>query len=163
MQQRAPGEYEPCSKAGRQTGSEMDRLGRIKAFARGQPPPLQQSYSVRLDDTKWFPFKGELPHIVRARLRRGERTTVVNLAGVSSIDAAGIGDLVCAYNIAIASNGALRIANTNPRVREMLERVRLFDRLDAGDTRHRGADDRDIVGAFDAGSASLKFRDRPNC
>jgi anti-anti-sigma factor len=135
MKQRAPAEYEPCSKAGQQMESEVDRRDRVcKAFAAGQTRPSQHRHSVRLEDSKWFPFNGELPHIVRTRLRRGERTTVVDLAGVSSIDAAGIGDLVRAYNIAVASGGALRITNTNPWVREMLERVGLFERLDAGDT-----------------------------
>jgi anti-anti-sigma factor len=103
--------------------------------------------------------------MVRTLLRRGERRIVLDLAGVSRIDAAGIGELVRAYNIAIASNGALRIVNTTPRVREMLERVGLFDRLNAGPNDTPDPDwakDRDIFGADDAGSASLKFRRPPN-
>jgi anti-anti-sigma factor len=74
----------------------------------------------------------ELAQMVRGRLCRGERRIVLDLGRVSRIDAAGIGELVRAYNIATAGSGALRIVNTNPWVREMLERVGLFDRLDAG-------------------------------
>jgi anti-anti-sigma regulatory factor len=91
---------------------------------------------------------------------------VLDLAGIARIDAAGIGELVRAYNIAIARDGALRIANTNPWVREMLERVGLFDRLNAGANDTQDPDrpeDRDVIGALDTGSESLKFRRRANC
>jgi anti-anti-sigma factor len=165
MQQRAPAEYKRCSKAGQQMGGEVDRPGRWrKALALGHPPWSQPSYSVRIEDSPWLPFNGELPHMVRTLLRRGERRIVLDLAGVSRIDAAGIGELVRAYNIASASNSALRIVNTTPRVREMLERVGLFDRLDAGPNVTQDpdrAEDRDIFGAYDASSVS--FRRQPNC
>ena len=69
--------------------------------------------------------------MVRTLLRRGGRHIVLDLACVSKIDAAGIGELVRGYNLAMGSNGTLRIANTNPWVREMLERVDLYDRLKA--------------------------------
>jgi anti-anti-sigma factor len=167
MQQSTPAEYKPCSKSSPQMGSKVDRLsGSCDASTFGQPPRSQHSFSVRLEDSPRLAFNGELPHIVRTRLRRGERRIVLDLAGVSRIDAAGIGELVRAYNIALASSGAVRIVNTSPRVREMLERVGLFDRLNAGpnDTwdPHR-AEDRDVAGAYDAGSVSLKFRRPPNC
>jgi anti-anti-sigma factor len=62
-------------------------------------------------------------------LRRGERAIVLDLARVSSIDAAGIGELVRAYNITAAMDGELRIMHATKRVRELLERAGLFDRL----------------------------------
>jgi anti-anti-sigma factor len=71
----------------------------------------------------------ELRHRVKALLGAGERRILLNLAGVSGLDAAGVGELVRAYNMATAVNGVLRIANTSGRVREVLVRVGLFDLL----------------------------------
>ena len=107
MQHRAPAAFTPCSNA-------------------------QTSYRVRLEDSRWLPSSGELPRAVRALVDRGERRIVLDLAGVVRIDAAGIGELVRGYNIALARRGAVRIVNVNHWVRVMLERVGLFDHLNAG-------------------------------
>jgi anti-anti-sigma factor len=77
------------------------------------------------------PLNAELRHRVHALLRRGERRILLNLAGVSDLDAAGLGELVQAYNDTTAANGVLRIAGTPARVREFLDRVGLFDLLSA--------------------------------
>jgi anti-anti-sigma factor len=63
---------------------------------------------------------------MRGLLRRGERDIVLDLARVSSIDAAGVGELVRAYNLAAAMDGLLRVAHVTKRVREMLERAGLL-------------------------------------
>jgi anti-anti-sigma factor len=121
MQQSTQVEYKPC------TGStqQVDR----KALSSTRPAPGQHIYIVRPEDRLRLPYTGEVPHVVRTLLRGGERIIVVDLVRVSKIDAAGIGDLVRAYNLAMAGNGRLRIANANPWVRKMLERARLFERL----------------------------------
>lgn len=75
----------------------------------------------------------ELRHDVHARLRRGDREILVDVGRLSSIDAAGVGQLVRAYNITRARKAELRVANPAPRVREVLERVGLLDALSAGD------------------------------
>jgi anti-anti-sigma factor len=75
------------------------------------------------------PITGELPHRVRDLLRHGERTIVLDLGAVSSIDATGVGQLVRAYNFAVAAECDLRIEHAAPRVREILERVGLFKLL----------------------------------
>ena len=128
MQQSMATEYKPCHEM----GSKVIRLSRSnEAFTLGQPSPTQHGYTVRLEDRLRLPFNGEVPHMARTLLRKGERNIVLDLACVSKIDAAGIGELVRAYNLAIACNGTLRIANTTSWVREMLARVGLFDRLNA--------------------------------
>jgi anti-anti-sigma regulatory factor len=66
---------------------------------------------------------------VRALVRRGARDIVLNLAGVSRIDAAGVGELVRAFNVTRAADAACRIVESGPWVREILQRVGLFDRL----------------------------------
>jgi anti-anti-sigma factor len=82
-----------------------------------------------------FPIDGELRHRVRALLRGGERSLVLDLAGVSRIDAAGVGELVRAYNMTLAADGVLRIVHANGWVREILDRVGLFEILTLGDRR----------------------------
>ena len=83
----------------------------------------------------------DLRHTVRGLLRRGERFIVLDLARVPRIDAAGVGELVRAYNMTAAVNGALRIVSATTWVRWILERVRLFELLSAagpgGVTRRR--------------------------
>ena len=79
------------------------------------------------------PVGGELQRSVHTLLRSGRRSIVLDLAKVSDIDAAGLGELVGAYNSTIAANGVLRIANASLQVRELLVRVGLFERLSAGE------------------------------
>lgn len=130
MHQSTHVECKPCRNSTQQMGSKVDRLsGSTSAFMLTQTPPTPHICVVRPEDRLRLPFNGELSHVVRTLLRRGKRNIVLDLAGVSKIDAAGIGDVVRAYNLAMACNGRLRIANTNPWVRMMLERVGLFERL----------------------------------
>ena len=138
MQPSTQGEYKPCSDSP-QVGSKVDRLSGLSgAFDQAQTLARHHIHVVRTEDRLRLPLNGELPHLVRTLLRRGERNIVLDLARVSKIDAAGIGDLVRAYNLAMACNGRLRIANSNPWVRHMLERVGLFDRLNPSLTDAKG-------------------------
>jgi anti-anti-sigma factor len=75
------------------------------------------------------PLNGELRRKVQALIDRGQPTIVLNLARVSQLDAAGIGELVGVYKMALAENRALRIAHATGRVRRLLDRVGLFDLL----------------------------------
>jgi anti-anti-sigma factor len=70
---------------------------------------------------------------IQAWLCRGHRAIVLSLAEVSKIDAAGIGELARAYTLAVAAGGTLRITEPIPRVRELLDRVGLFDILTGSD------------------------------
>ena len=72
------------------------------------------------------PVTRELRHRILAQLRRGERVIILDLSRVSSIDAAGVGQLVRAYNVTVASRGTLRIVHPTRWVRELLERAGLF-------------------------------------
>ena len=87
---------------------------------------------IHLDGALEAPLKSQLQHQVCALLRAGHRAIAVDLARVPSIDAAGIGELIRAYNMTMAAGGALRIRHATPWVREMLERVRLFELLTLG-------------------------------
>jgi anti-anti-sigma factor len=78
------------------------------------------------------PIDRQLRHRVRALLNRGERCLVLDLARVSRIDAAGVGELVRAYNMTAAANGLLRVAHATKWVSLILERVGLYEILSSG-------------------------------
>ena len=90
--------------------------------------PLEDSLRVPL-------LTRELQHTLWALLLRGERHIVLDLAPVTRIDAAGVGELIRAYNMATAAEGSLRIVHAAERVREVLERVHLFQLLSGASPR----------------------------
>jgi hypothetical protein len=116
MQQRAPAEFKRCSKAGQQMGSKVDLLRQLhKVFARATRM-VATSYSVRLEDSPWLPFSGELPHMIRTLLNRGERRIVLDLAGVLRIDAAGfVGRIVDRYSLSSIRADALSVRKERSR------------------------------------------------
>jgi anti-anti-sigma factor len=71
------------------------------------------------------PVKRDMRHHVRALLRDGERRIVLDLRSVSRIDAAGLGELVRAYNMAHAVDASVRVVNPSSWVRAIIERVGL--------------------------------------
>ena len=90
--------------------------------------------TVYLQGALRAPLDGELRRTVGGLLHRGERLIVLDLAGVRRIDAAGVGALVRAYNMAVAAQGGLRIVHSTAWVRETLQRVGLFEILTEGGT-----------------------------
>ena len=94
-------------------------------------PCSMRDQIVRVDGALRTPLNRMLRHRVRALLRRGERRIVLDLSAVSRIDAAGVGELIRAFNMTAAVSGTLRVVNATAWVRQMLERARLFDVLTA--------------------------------
>ncbi len=86
-------------------------------------------HTVHVEGPLQTPVTRSLRHDVHALLRRGERRIELDLAAVSRIDAAGIGELIRTFNMTATVNGALRVVNTTAWVREMLERAHVFDAL----------------------------------
>src|SRR5947207_3013200 len=84
-------------------------------------PCLNTGSVLYIDGRLRAPMDREMRHQVRALLGRGERQIVLDLTRVSSIDAAGIGELVRAHNMTRAVNGALRVANPTHWVRHAIE------------------------------------------
>jgi anti-anti-sigma factor len=95
------------------------------------------THIVRVKSCLGIPGSRTLRHSVRALLRRGERRIVLDLSAVSGIDAAGIGELIRAFNMTAAVNGGLRVVNATAWVREILERAHLFELLTGERTDHR--------------------------
>ena len=90
--------------------------------------------TVYLQGALRAPLDGEVRRTVSGLLRRGERLIVLDLAGVRRIDAAGVSELVRAYNMAVAAQAGLRIVHSTAWVRETLQRVGLFEILTEGGT-----------------------------
>jgi anti-anti-sigma factor len=67
------------------------------------------------------PVSGKLRRRVEALLGRGERQVVLDLAHLSDIDAAGIGELMGVFNAMKAAGGVLQIAHANRHVRNVLQ------------------------------------------
>ena len=98
-------------------------------------PRFNDAVTLRVRDPLHAPIDGELRSRVLTLLRSGERDIVLDLAGVSSIDAAGVGELARLYRLATAANGALHVVRPTRRVREVLDRVGVIEIL----TQHRYA------------------------
>ena len=75
------------------------------------------------------PIDAELRRGIQSLLARGERRIVLDLSDVSEFDAAGLGELVRAYNTTTAANGVLQIAHPTRHVHELLARVGLSELL----------------------------------
>ncbi len=75
------------------------------------------------------PVGGDLGSRVEALLARGRRRILLDLANVTDLDAAGLGELVRVRTLAGASRGELWIRNTSGRIRELLDRAGLFELL----------------------------------
>lgn len=103
--------------------------GRVCPGKERKMKPSDEFSVLHIDSPLRAPVSTELREKVQALLRRGERRILLDLAGVSDLDAAGLGELVRAYNMTSAANGVLRTAHTVGRVRELLARVGLFDLL----------------------------------
>lgn len=96
------------------------------------PCPCSETLTALcVEDGLRAPVGPELRRGIEALLGQGEREIVLDLSQVTSIDAAGVGELVRAYNMAVASEGDLRIMFASAWVREMLDRAGLFDLLSA--------------------------------
>jgi anti-anti-sigma factor len=78
------------------------------------------------------PVDTRLRHTVHSLLRRGVRTIVLDLTRVSNVDAAGVSELVRAYNLAVQVKSAVQIVNASGWVQQILETVGLYEILSAG-------------------------------
>ena len=75
---------------------------------------------------------GDLLRRVETLLERGERSIVLSLADVTDADAAGIGALIGAHNLAEAAGGRLRIADAAGWTSILLARTGVLGILEAG-------------------------------
>ena len=87
---------------------------------------------IELEGTLRAPVGPWLSQVVRTRVARGERRILLDLARLTAIDAAGIGELVRAVNVAAEAGAALWIERPGPRVRRLLQVTGLIEILSQG-------------------------------
>jgi anti-sigma B factor antagonist len=87
---------------------------------------------LEVEGTLRAPVTSELSQGVQTLLVRGERRILLDLSRLSAIDAAGVGELVRAFNTARAAGGVLRIAHASRRVRQLLHIAGVLGLLTAG-------------------------------
>ena len=76
---------------------------------------------------------GMIKAAVRRQVRGGPRLVVINFGGVPSIDAAGLGELIAAFNTLQRVGGTLRLACVPKRIRDVIEITHLTSILDIFD------------------------------
>ena len=96
--------------------------------------PFARVSIVQLEGTLRAPVGRWLSRTVQGRLDHGERRIIVDLSRLTAIDAAGIGELVRALNVAAAAGGALRVVQPQARVRRLLRVAGLIEILTAGNS-----------------------------
>jgi anti-sigma B factor antagonist len=70
---------------------------------------------------------------VRSLLKQGRKQLVVNLAGVSYMDSAGLGELVRAHATATQQSAALKLTNVTKRLQDLLVITKLYTVFDSYD------------------------------
>jgi anti-sigma B factor antagonist len=70
---------------------------------------------------------------VRSVLQQGQKHLLVNLAGVSYMDSAGLGELVQAYSTAAKQGGKLKLVNPTKRLHDLLVITKLATVFDSFD------------------------------
>jgi anti-sigma B factor antagonist len=89
-----------------------------------------RSVVLRLEGTLRAPVDSVLRSRVESLLQGGVRRVLLDLSGVSNIDAAGVGELIHLYNTAAAAGGVLEIWRMSPHVRRVLDVAGVLERLD---------------------------------
>lgn len=70
---------------------------------------------------------------VRSLLQQGQKQVLINLAGVSYIDSAGLGELVSAHTTAARQGATLKLANATKRLHDLLVITKLSTVFDLYD------------------------------
>jgi anti-anti-sigma factor len=99
----------------------------------------EQRVSLDLEGSIRAPIDGVLRSRVESLLHGGARRVVLDLSGVSHIDAAGVGELIHLFNTAAAAGRVLEIGRMSPHVRRVLDVAGVLELLAADDVEHRGA------------------------
>ena len=87
---------------------------------------------LEVDGALRAPVTSELRHRVQALLVRGERRILLDLSRLSHLDAAGVGELVCALRTTHAAGGVLEVAHASRRVGQLLHIAGVLQLLTGG-------------------------------
>jgi len=90
---------------------------------------LTRCHIISIEGALHAPFESRLKQRVHAVLLRGAQQVRLDLSRLTSIDAAGVGELVAAFNATKAAGGVLEIAHVRRRVRQVLEATGVYPLL----------------------------------
>ena len=79
---------------------------------------------------------------VQVALGSGARSILLNLKGVTTIDSAGVGELVSAYTTVTNRGGKLKLLNLPPKVNDILQITQLITVFEVHD------DEREAIASF---------------
>jgi anti-sigma B factor antagonist len=80
----------------------------------------------------------ELKDRLRGLIDRGQKKLLLNLADVSYIDSAGLGEIVQSYATVNKSGGSLKLLNLTKRIRELLSITKLLKVFETFDSESEG-------------------------
>jgi anti-sigma B factor antagonist len=77
---------------------------------------------------------GRLKDKITSLVFQGEKHIVLNLANVSYVDSAGLGEIVACHGTATKGGAQIKIASAGNKIRDLLVMTRLLTIFDAHDT-----------------------------
>ena len=91
---------------------------------------------------------GILRDELRSLLAQGSKQIVLNMAGVTYVDSAGLGELVSAYTTATNQNGSLKLLHLQGKLHDLMQITKLHTIFTTFD------DEKKAVESFGAGAAA---------
>ena len=91
---------------------------------------------------------GILRDELRSLLAQGNKQIILNMAGVSYVDSAGLGELVSAYTTATNQGGSLKLLHLQGKLHDLMQITKLHTIFAAFD------DEKKAVESFGAGAAA---------
>jgi anti-sigma B factor antagonist len=93
--------------------------------------------SVKVLDVKGQIIQGDASQLkdkIHSVVNQGSKQILINLAGVSYVDSAGLGELVGAYTTVTRGGGHLKLANLTKKTHDLLTITKLLTVFDTFDT-----------------------------
>lgn len=86
---------------------------------------------------------------VRELIQSKHKNILLDLGGVTYLDSSGLGQLVGSYATAVSNGGAIKLANLNKRVYDLMQITKLYTVFSIY------ADEAEALKSFEAASASV--------
>jgi anti-sigma B factor antagonist len=77
---------------------------------------------------------GQLKERVSSLISEGHKNIILNLANLSYMDSAGLGEMVACHSTAAKNGATVKLANTTSRMKDLLAITKLVTVFDAHDT-----------------------------
>jgi anti-sigma B factor antagonist len=132
--------------------SAVSNLG-IKERRVGSVTILSADAEIRIG-LKFGGSSVSLPSAVDSLLEQGQQQILLNLEGVASIDARGLGELVSTYVVVTRSGGQFKLLNLTQVLRELMMTTKLQTVFDVYETESQAVDSfaGEIAGSTEADS-----------